>query len=93
MVGVEASGFVEDLPASVDQTRWCWLLGDRLDTSPTGKLIEQGALRFHQQLLDSNADSTIVRTTAFAGPGNTHMMMMDDNSDQIAARVLSWLRS
>lgn len=49
------------------------------------------ARRWHEALLDAGVDSTWVELPELGIHGNSHALMADDNSDQIASLVLEWL--
>ena len=69
---------------------------------PVGRFLDQhpfwvesvpNVRRWHDALIGVGADTEWLDLPACGIHGNSHAMMMDDNSDQVAQLVLHWLES
>lgn len=65
--------------------------GDFIDTNPTWVDHVKGVRPYHDALLAKGVASTWMDLPADGIKGNTHMPMMDTNSDIIAARIQAWM--
>ena len=65
--------------------------GDFIDTNPTWVDHVKGVRPYHDALVAKGIASTWMDLPADGIKGNTHMPMMDTNSDIIAARIQSWM--
>lgn len=67
------------------------VLGDNIAASALWRELEQ-AIRAHTRALaGAGATAAILDLPALGITGNSHNPMMDENSDEIAARILDWL--
>lgn len=86
ITALEPSGSPETLEL-LDQTPFCCVVGDFLDINAlwSARLTdwERLAVRAKGHLIGSKT----------IGPGNSHMLMQDSNSDQILAEVLHWIEA
>lgn len=94
IVAVETSGSPD--PATTDFARlkgipMLWVWGDNLGTSPfwSGIVARQDTFRANLAKAGGVADKLLLPDAGLKG--NTHMMMMDRNSDEIAALIQQWL--
>jgi pimeloyl-ACP methyl ester carboxylesterase len=94
LVGIEPSAAPD--PATIDigrlksiPTLFVW--GDHLDDYPAWKSIVANPTKFEQGMAAQGARMDVVHLPARGITGNTHMMMLDRNSDQIAGIVRDWL--
>ncbi|GAB2962113.1 hypothetical protein LWP59_26350 [Amycolatopsis acidiphila] len=60
------------------------VLGDNIAASALWRELEQA-------LTDAGGTAAILDLPALGIAGNSHNPMMDENSDEIAARILDWL--
>jgi pimeloyl-ACP methyl ester carboxylesterase len=92
VVAIEPSG----VPA-IDKpkpARQLFLWGDHLDLSATeGEWASQyhSAHAYHEAMRSVGGTSTWLHLPALGIRGNSHMLMMDDNSADLAGRVHRWL--
>lgn len=47
--------------------------------------------KLHERILELGGDSTWMNLPAMGIKGNSHMLMVDDNNDQIADMINDWL--
>lgn len=92
VVAVEASGF-DDAPtaAQVAGKPYLFLYGDYLDaTLLWSTLVTRGAA-FRDRLRELGAEVDWCVLGEQGVHGNSHMLMMDDNSDALAQQVADWV--
>ena len=65
--------------------------GDFIDTNPTWVDHVNGVRPYHDALVSKGIPSTWMGLPAEGIRGNTHMPMMDTNSDVVAARIQAWM--
>jgi len=65
--------------------------GDNIDRSERWSAMHRAQQRWHEALKAAGADSEWLDLPRFGIAGNTHMLMMDTNSDQVARLVRSWM--
>ena len=70
-----------------------WVWGDYISTNPTWVGHVKGVRPYHDALVSKGVSSTWMDLPASGINGNTHMPMMDTNSDIIAAKVQAWMTS
>jgi pimeloyl-ACP methyl ester carboxylesterase len=71
-----------------------FIWGDHLDLDhPDGSWAQQyfGARRYHDALRTAGGKSTWVYLPERGVRGNSHMLMMDDNSAQLAGLIHDWI--
>ena len=93
LVVVEGSGAPD--PAKVDLARLkdiphLFVWGDHTDAAPWPTL-RAAADRYAQALRDAGGTADMLELPKQGIAGNTHMMMLDDNSDQVAGLIQAWL--
>lgn len=69
-----------------------FVFGDYLDTQALWQRIVPNIRRFQGQVAALGGTADWWDLPAMGVRGNSHMMMMDRNSDDIASRVIGWLR-
>jgi pimeloyl-ACP methyl ester carboxylesterase len=95
VVAVEPSGglnaaTVDISPAKAVPHLIIW--GDYMDNNPTWKnAVQPPVLRFAEALAKQGGVVDTMDLPKMGIKGNTHMMMMDKNSDQIASLIQGWL--
>lgn len=101
-IGLEASGFPDPVAITPrtagagdgqgkEAKRWLYLIGDFVDITPRWRTIAGHTADTVARLKDAGADARLVSMPEQGFPGMTHMMMMDENSDAVAAWVMEWL--
>ncbi|MEY9930035.1 hypothetical protein ABH926_004677 [Catenulispora sp. GP43] len=70
-----------------------FLWGDHLDDDPMWRDEYASARRFHDALRSLGADSEWIDLPARGITGNSHLLMMDDNSTRLSRLLCDWLRS
>ncbi|OOG36586.1 esterase [Polaromonas sp. A23] len=94
LVVVEPSGSPD--PDTTDYTRLrnvpvLWVWGDNLQRYPFWQGITARQERFRTGLAKTGAVADRLALPEVGIAGNTHMVMMDRNSDEVAARIQEWL--
>jgi pimeloyl-ACP methyl ester carboxylesterase len=94
LVAVEPTGAPD--PTKVDVTKLggvphlvVW--GDNVETSEVYSKLRPASVRYRDALVSAGVRADWFDLPALGIKGNTHMMMMDRNSDQIAAMINDWL--
>ena len=67
-----------------------WVFGDYVDDTPRWAAIRARQARYRQALLDAGGTADWIELPALGITGNSHMLMMDDNSDEIATIIQRW---
>ena len=94
VIGIEPSGFSEAVaPASVAGKPFLFVYGDYLDATPLWQRLCAAGQDYVDSLARHGARVDVWRLAEQGIAGNSHMPMMDDNSDDIAARIGAWIRS
>jgi hypothetical protein len=70
-----------------------FLWGDHLDDAPMWRDEYASTRRFHEALLEIGADSEWIDLPARGIAGNSHLLMMDDNSAELSGLLCAWLRT
>lgn len=92
VVALEPSGFpTGDSSPGAGPLPLLIVLGDNLDATPTWTGLEQRILAFGRARRDAGGEVRVLSLPEQGIRGNSHMLMMDDNSDAIAGRVVDWL--
>lgn len=94
IVAVETSGSPD--PATTDYARlkgipMLWVWGDNLEKYPFWGGIVDRQERFRKGLVAAGGTGDLLKLPDAGVRGNSHMLMMDRNSDEIAARIQAWL--
>ena len=69
------------------------IYGDNAKDHPRWSKIRQGGVDYAAAFKSGGGDVTVVDLPDAGLKGNSHMMMMDKNSDQIADLMQKWLVS
>ncbi len=89
-VFIEPSGF----PTRFDNARgrsFLYLMGDYLDASPMWAKLDPTTRETVAALNSAGARAEYLALAERGVRGNTHMLMMDDNSDELAKLVQEWI--
>jgi pimeloyl-ACP methyl ester carboxylesterase len=94
LVALEPSGAPD--PGKVDVTQLktvphLFVFGDHLQDFPSWQNFIKASQRYHAALTGAGVKSDWIDLPTLGIKGNSHMMMMDRNSDQIAEVVAKWL--
>ena len=94
VVAVEPSGFPD--PASHDLTRLAGIphllvWGDHLDASAVWRQVRPRVENYRAALVAAGVDVEDLDLPACGIAGNSHLPMMDANSDEVAARIQVWM--
>jgi len=68
-----------------------FVFGDHIGDSATWSTFIKAPQRYRDALQGSGAKADWIDLPARGVKGNTHMMMMDRNSDEVAAMISRWL--
>lgn len=79
-------------PAALRGVPHLFLWGDFLDQHPFWVNSVPNVRRWYEALVSAGVDATWIDLPASGIAGNSHALMADDNSDEIAAIVLDWMR-
>jgi pimeloyl-ACP methyl ester carboxylesterase len=94
LVAVEPSGSPD--PAKVDVAKLkgvphLILWGDYIDQNEAWQGYRKAPTRYREALVAAGVKADVMDLPAMGVKGNSHMLMMDRNSDDIARRVHDWL--
>lgn len=94
IIAIEPGGAPD--PVSADMARLkgiphLFVWGDYLERSELWKKLRVAPDKYRQALLASGGVVDVLDLPAAGISGNSHMLMMDKNSDQIAGRIQSWM--
>ncbi|MBP2658393.1 MAG: esterase [Firmicutes bacterium] len=70
-----------------------YIWGDNIDKYPTWPKYYANVARYRDALIKTGVPVTWIELPKMGIKGNSHMLMMDKNSDQIAEIVQKWLES
>ncbi len=94
IVAVEPSGAPDPANvniASIKHIPHLFVWGDNLDRHPIWAKIQAAPNRYREGLAQAGATADMMELPARGLRGNTHMLMMDRNSDQVAEMIQAWL--
>jgi len=92
LVAVEPSGFAEPVRApAVAGKPFLFVYGDYLDATPLWVRLAAAGRAYADALAREGAQVTAWWLAEMGVRGNSHMLMMDDNNDDLARRVSDWL--
>lgn len=92
MVLVESSGFpTESELAALHNASFLFVYGDNLDATPLWRDLMRQVREFRGHLEALGAKTTWLEMPKEGIRGNSHMLMMDDNSADIADRICRWI--
>ncbi len=90
IVGVEPSGFATDVPA-LEDVPVLLIYGDYLQVAPDLPPLLEIGQAWCADFAQAGGQAEIVELANVGVTGNSHMLMMDDNSAEILRRVTAWL--
>ena len=92
VVSVEPSGFpTADIPAALAGTPFLFMMGDYLNATPLWHGLSDAMTELAYRLRRVGARVTDWRLPTLGIHGNSHLPMMDDNSDELAGMITSWI--
>ncbi len=92
VIGIEPSGYSADVTtAAVANKPFLFVYGDYLDATPLWQRLCASGRDYAESLARHGARVDTWRLADMGIVGNSHMPMMDDNSDDIAARIGAWI--
>ncbi|MBO9354178.1 hypothetical protein GG851_09240 [Bordetella petrii] len=92
IVAIEPSGFAEPVrPQAVAGKPFLFVYGDYLDATPLWTRLVAAGGQYADALGAQEGHVDTWRLADQGIQGNSHMLMMDDNSDEIAQRVSEWV--
>jgi len=91
LICIEPSGFPERPPPRLPGIPALIVLGDFLQATPLWQNLSAEMDRLDGLLKQVGAHAALWRLPERGMHGNSHMLMMDNNSAEIATEVLSWL--
>ncbi len=94
LVALEPSGAPDPGKVNVTQLKTVphlFVFGDHLQDFPSWQNFIKASQRYHAALTGAGVKSDWIDLPTLGIKGNSHMMMMDRNSDQIAEVVAKWL--
>lgn len=91
LVCVETSGFPEAPPPKLDGMPVLLILGDFLSEFPVWRGLAAATHALCATLWQAGAQVTDWRLPAMGVTGNSHMPMMDNNSEVVAGMITEWL--
>ncbi|MEM8976401.1 MAG: alpha/beta fold hydrolase, partial [Pseudomonadota bacterium] len=90
IVGVEPSGFASE-PVAIKDIPVLLVYGDYLEATPgLPPLLEMGKT-WSETFTNAGGQADMMQLPETGVAGNTHMLMMDDNSADVLKRVTSWI--
>lgn len=93
-ISLEGSGFPNvDTAVDLSRQHWLFIMGDNIEAHPfwVTRMAETKAAI--EALTKGGSDATLCHLPESGILGNSHMLMMDRNSDQIARLVMDWLET
>jgi pimeloyl-ACP methyl ester carboxylesterase len=94
VIAVEPSGApdpAKDDPSLLRDVPHLFIWGDHLEGNDFWAKYQPGARRWYEALLAAGVPATWIELPKLGIRGNSHALMMDDNSDQIAGMIMDWL--
>lgn len=92
VIGIEPSGFSQDTAASaVADKPFLFVYGDYLSATPLWERLVDTGRCYANTVAAHGALVTNWHLAEIGITGNSHMLMMDDNSDDIARRISHWI--
>lgn len=90
VIGIEPSGFSPEL-REVAGKRFLFVYGDYLDATPLWSRLTAAGAGFASRLAEQGGEVSNWHLADMGIRGNSHMPMMDDNSEELAARIGAWI--
>jgi hypothetical protein len=80
-------------PAALKNTPSVSIYGDYIESDSRWPTIRANNMKFQAAIRDAGGSPELINLPAIGIKGNSHMMMMDKNSGDIAAVIQKWLES
>ena len=90
IVGVEPSGFTSNVDRLQD-VPVLLVYGDYLAATPDLPPLFEIGQSWLETFLKGGGQAEVIDLPCLGVHGNSHMLMMDDNSDEVLARITAWL--
>jgi pimeloyl-ACP methyl ester carboxylesterase len=90
LVAIEPSGFSDEPAAFIDRSVLV-ITGDYMETTPLWRSLTAKTEAFVAALDEAGASATLWSLPKMGLRGNSHMLMMDDNSAEIAEMLSRWI--
>lgn len=94
LIAVEPSGAPDPTKtnlASIKDIPHLTVWGDNIAQSELWTKLSKASTVYHKALTDAGAKATWLSLPDAGVKGNTHMLMMDTNSDQVAGLIQKWM--
>ncbi len=92
VISIEPSGFPEaPPPAALAGIPFLFMMGDNLDALPLWRGLSSALTTLRARLCQAGASVTHWHLPERGITGNSHLPMMDDNSDELAAQMIGWM--
>jgi len=94
VIGIEPSGAPDPAKSNVTAMKGIphlFVYGDHLDVSDFWKQMVANVRRYQEMLAAQGGVADVLDLPKLGIKGNTHAMMMDNNSDQIAELIQEWM--
>ena len=92
IVAVEPAGFgYEDKAAALKDIPILAVYGDYFDVDKRWATIRENGMRFYSAIEKAGGRGKVVNLPEVGIKGNSHMLIMDRNSDEVAALIQRWL--
>jgi pimeloyl-ACP methyl ester carboxylesterase len=94
LIAVEPSGAPDPAKvnlAAVKDIPHLIVWGDNVAQSELWTKLSKASIAYHQALKDAGGKVSLISLPEAGVKGNTHMMMMDTNSDQVAGLIQKWM--
>jgi pimeloyl-ACP methyl ester carboxylesterase len=90
LVAIEPSGFSDEPAAFIDRSVLV-ITGDYMETTPLWVSLTAKTEAFVAALSETGVNATLWSLPKMGLRGNSHMLMMDDNSAEIAEMLSRWI--
>lgn len=67
------------------------IYGDYIEQDPRWPTIRENGIKFYEALKTAGGSAEVIDLPKVGVKGNSHMIMMDKNSDQVAGLIQEWL--
>ena len=92
VVALEPSGFPDPANALLPREQhWLFIMGDFIEANPFWIDLMERTQNAVDGLTGAGAEASLVHLPKQGILGNSHMLMMDRNSDQVADLAIEWL--
>ena len=91
VIGVEGSGYPAEATSTVQNQSWLMILGDFISDDKVGQHLLKLAQAWSGKLQAAGGQGEVWQLPQKNLFGNSHMLMMDRNNEQIALLLRDWL--